>query len=254
LDAQDRVLGAANGGVEGEATQLKYGVVEDVGEGGQSDLRWISVQVSREPNAPPTLILATSLYSFKSARAAAAAALCASPERSIGAPLMSSFERIPKTVSPSSSQSTLALPMPPPHGEGAVPPVPPDLPAVQPVGQADLIDVVSSLLSRANIPIDLDSKKMLKRLMELDATNKSLETDVASERAVAESARRALASSASRLKCQICISNSVTNVIVPCGHTICESCLTSLNRRNCPFCRNPIGQSCRFYLEGTDEA
>jgi hypothetical protein len=227
---------------------MKYGVVEDVGEGGQADLRWISVRVRRGTDGIVP-VLATSLYSFKSAREAAAAFSNVSPERVIGRSAQSKFEAVTNLPPPPPDSGVRCSSAAPSSSEAA----PASLSTIGPVGRMELVGVVNSLLQRANVPLDLERQAMLQRIMQLDELKTTLMTEATTERAEAEAARRALASSNARLKCQICISNQVTHCMTPCGHTICESCVTSLNRQACPFCRTAIRQSCRFYLEGTED-
>lgn len=40
--------------------------------------------------------------------------------------------------------------------------------------------------------------------------------------------------------CIICNDNSANQVIEPCHHQLCQSCLNQLSKRECPFCRGPI--------------
>jgi rubrerythrin len=43
--------------------------------------------------------------------------------------------------------------------------------------------------------------------------------------------------------CSICFDNRLNRTIVPCGHSVCNSCETlvkSKNNNSCPFCRVPI--------------
>lgn len=51
-----------------------------------------------------------------------------------------------------------------------------------------------------------------------------------SVRSSGEETRLALSRSADNMRCQICVSNPVTLVLVPCGHTICAECADQIPR------------------------
>lgn len=40
--------------------------------------------------------------------------------------------------------------------------------------------------------------------------------------------------------CKICFTNEVNVSIISCGHVICDQCASSLEERECPFCRKFI--------------
>jgi hypothetical protein len=48
--------------------------------------------------------------------------------------------------------------------------------------------------------------------------------------------------------CPICKSQKVRNVLVPCGHTYCESCISQLKRNLCPLCRKTYQTSQKIYF------
>lgn len=48
--------------------------------------------------------------------------------------------------------------------------------------------------------------------------------------------------------CPVCKSQKVRNVLVPCGHTYCESCITQLKRNLCPLCRKTYQTSQKIYF------
>jgi late competence protein required for DNA uptake (superfamily II DNA/RNA helicase) len=63
-----------------------------------------------------------------------------------------------------------------------------------------------------------------------------------------------LEASANKVKCPICITNDVYFVIVPCGHTICESCIEMWRGNSCPTCRTRMQSKVRFFLPGSSDA
>lgn len=81
--------------------------------------------------------------------------------------------------------------------------------------------------------------------------------------------RSALFKSAANMRCQICVSNLVTLVLVPCGHTICAECANQIPRNKydyfnmtiafiysdffrCPFCRTVMREKVKFYVGEED--
>ena len=48
--------------------------------------------------------------------------------------------------------------------------------------------------------------------------------------------------------CPICRIESITHVLVPCGHTYCIGCLKSTKMETCTYCKSIIHSCCRIYL------
>ena len=61
-------------------------------------------------------------------------------------------------------------------------------------------------------------------------------------------AKNSLEAAASHFKCQICISEDITHVLVPCGHTFCGTCVEQLQRNKCPMCRTNIEKKVKFFV------
>ena len=52
-----------------------------------------------------------------------------------------------------------------------------------------------------------------------------------------------------RRQCTICTERDVDTVLVPCGHTMCGTCVAQLREpKTCPFCRNRCPSSIKFFL------
>lgn len=51
--------------------------------------------------------------------------------------------------------------------------------------------------------------------------------------------RKRARSSNVALTCPICLEDTPANVVVPCGHHVCEACVPSIQR--CPVCRGRVG-------------
>lgn len=56
-----------------------------------------------------------------------------------------------------------------------------------------------------------------------------------------------------KIICAICYVHKPTEVMVPCGHTICPTCINSWNTSTCPFCRKDIEQTVHLFLETADD-
>lgn len=93
-----------------------------------------------------------------------------------------------------------------------------------------------------------DNQSMLSRLVELEAAQRRLESDLLSERTNLHEAKAALAAASSACKCQVCFNNDVGLAMVPCGHTICEVCIGHLHGNQCPFCRSKISTRVKIFL------
>ena len=99
---------------------------------------------------------------------------------------------------------------------------------------------------------------MLSHTLELQAQQRRLELDLAGERAALSECKEELLKASSAFKCQVCFTCDVSHVMVPCGHTICEVCIGSMQGQliasnRCPFCRTNIISRVKFYLPDTEE-
>jgi hypothetical protein len=61
-------------------------------------------------------------------------------------------------------------------------------------------------------------------------------------------AKESLESAASAYKCQICLTDDITHVLVPCGHTFCGTCVNQLQRNKCAMCRANIDKKIKFFV------
>ena len=48
--------------------------------------------------------------------------------------------------------------------------------------------------------------------------------------------------------CKICYSRPINTAIVPCGHVLCNTCLTCLQKFECPFCRADLEGALRLIM------
>eukprot|EP00466_Bigelowiella_natans_P004775 jgi/Bigna1/135000/aug1.27_g9708 len=112
---------------------------------------------------------------------------------------------------------------------------------------SNVIEAVSSLLSRVNLPISLSQRALMESNMRLQADMKEMQQQMA---AVCD-ARDVLNARLKKIEdsyiCHICESNKVDSVLVPCGHLICSTCKRCLRKRECPFCRNAFRSSAKYF-------
>ena len=48
------------------------------------------------------------------------------------------------------------------------------------------------------------------------------------------------------MTCQICFDKSVNRIIIPCGHLVCDTCIS--NKYECFFCRKLIDNTQNIYF------
>ena len=100
--------------------------------------------------------------------------------------------------------------------------------------RADLMNTLNGLLHRLNIPTDMQEGSLMDKLVSLNETNAKLENDYA-KRCNRIEGREQMNKMTAAIKCQICVTEEVSHVMAPCGHTICLTCLQQLPRNKCPF-------------------
>ena len=91
------------------------------------------------------------------------------------------------------------------------------------------------------------------RVLELQSSQKRAESALQVERRQHSETRNHLASTVNAFHCQVCLTNDIDHVMAPCGHPICETCLSHLNRQSCPFCRTAISKSIKVYLPEVED-
>jgi hypothetical protein len=116
------------------------------------------------------------------------------------------------------------------------------------VGQEEVLSALNGLMLRAGLPTDTAQQALLARILQLEASSKSLAAQIDKERAQTAAAHRVIEQQESARKCCICLSENVTHCLNPCGHTFCGACVTNLPRNRCPNCRSNIQGSVKFFL------
>ena len=51
----------------------------------------------------------------------------------------------------------------------------------------------------------------------------------------------------SKYECNICMENSKNIVLIPCGHSLCETCSNNINNNICYICRTVIDFKQKIY-------
>lgn len=92
----------------------------------------------------------------------------------------------------------------------------------------------------------------MSKIADLEGQQRRLVQDMHTERSMTNNVQRQIERYHHIHKCQICVSNDVTHVLIPCGHCICGVCSLSLRGNKCPFCRREISQKVHFYMSGTE--
>ena len=58
----------------------------------------------------------------------------------------------------------------------------------------------------------------------------------------------AISLSDDKLLCKLCLQSEIQSVVIPCGHTICNTCSQTLTTEICPFCVSPITTALKLHF------
>ena len=237
---------------------MRYARVVSAGDAGAAGVRMVQLRIAGSGNGgvgseggggsmSVVTLLATEVFSFKSAREVAAARANASTQGSgLG-------------VTPVMGVSSLRPPLPPPTGPdpsslgtqatGVSPGTSAAIshPHQQSVGTHEVLNALNSLLVRAGIPLAPNEQSLVAKVVELDSQNKQLQSDLSQERVALNDLRVELQQATVAYRCQICVTEAVSIVMVPCGHVTCGTCSASLRGSRCPFCRSAIQQKVQVF-------
>ena len=115
--------------------------------------------------------------------------------------------------------------------------------------QKDIVEALNSLLNRVGLSTNIEEKMLLERVIELESSNRRLQTTANDERKARLEAEILLKEVQSTHLCSICESEVVSHVMVPCGHMLCSTCESKVGSK-CFYCRVSIQKKIRFYLPG----
>jgi hypothetical protein len=116
----------------------------------------------------------------------------------------------------------------------------------------DVSDALISLMARAGIPVSMEKQEFMSRILELERQNRALEAETAQAKSESQESKRVVSRLQTSFLCEICSTNPVDTVMVPCGHTICKTCVGQLARQKCPFCRADLRSKVKFYMSSVD--
>mmetsp|Transcript_13007 Transcript_13007/g.23597 ORF Transcript_13007/g.23597 Transcript_13007/m.23597 type:complete len:118 (-) Transcript_13007:303-656(-) len=109
------------------------------------------------------------------------------------------------------------------------------------------MEAISSILSRVNIPLSLEQKELVTRNLNLQEEIRELKTQVTKMCESRDAANTKLKKISESFICQICQSENVDIVLVPCGHLLCTACKGRLRTRACPFCRQRYQTTIKYF-------
>ena len=252
---------------------MRYARVVSAGDSGAAGMRMVQLRIAGSGNGSGrgslggeegiggsvVTLLATEVFSFKSARdVAAARAAAASQGQGLGV-TQGQAQGLPVVM----GVSSLRPPPPPPPtqsltSQALAGPAGPDTtspstraagasPGAGAVGTTEVLSALNSLLVRAGIPLAPNEHSLVARVVELDAQNKQLQADLSQERVSLNDMRVELQQATVAYRCQICVTEAVSIVMVPCGHVTCGTCSASLRGSRCPFCRSAIQQKVQVF-------
>lgn len=210
---------------------MTYGKVLLVGNAIDAGLRKIKLSTTPD-NSSSIDLLSTDVYSFKSAREMSSHSSqtldSSSPTRFTETALNVLTDHGESQTSATTGSATSAL-------------------TSSFVSRSDLMNTLNGLLHRLNIPTDMQDGSLMDRIITMNETNAKLEEQLRQEVQLGMEAREQMNRMTAAMKCQICITEDVTHVMAPCGHTICLTCLQRLQRNKCPFCRTNINLKVKFF-------
>jgi hypothetical protein len=214
---------------------MAYGKVLLAGDAIDAGLRKIKVSTAPD-NGTSIDLLSTDVYSFKSAREMSSLSSIAMNDSS---PILVVEGDGTSGNSYSSTTPSVTAAAAPNHTSAAV-------------SRADLMNTLNGLLHRLNIPTDMQEGSLMDKLVSLNETNAKLEERLRQEVQSGIEGREQMNKMTAAIKCQICVTEEVSHVMAPCGHTICLTCLQQLPRNKCPFCRTNINLKVKFFTSDND--
>ena len=99
------------------------------------------------------------------------------------------------------------------------------------------------MLQRLGIPLSLETQEHVTLNLELQSN----QTELSQLRELSKDLSAEVEKLRSCYVCQICCSNDVSKLLVPCGHLLCASCCSNIASRKCPFCRTKFSSTTNFF-------
>jgi hypothetical protein len=221
--------------VESGSKTAVYASIVKVGAEGDLNLRKLQVRTGLARTALE-MRLASDVYSFKSARTAQAEAQSPNSKRQSSFTSVPFFSRARRSDSGPTGAPTVTAP-------AGVMSEEEDLGVVS---REELMSAAYNLLACVGVPLSMDKKDLVGVIAELGDEKKRMTKAIEKERSEVMRSKAALAAMRQAQCCQICLTNEVSHVMTPCGHTVCEECSKKTGRK-CPFCRASCSVH-KFYL------
>ncbi|KAG5176706.1 hypothetical protein JKP88DRAFT_265343 [Tribonema minus] len=111
-----------------------------------------------------------------------------------------------------------------------LPPPPP------PVSREQVLTVVESILARCDLTLADGERRWVQEATALRKETAQARAAATAAELRAQEAETAAAEANDAWKCRICYENDIAKVLHPCGHTVCTTCLATVNGQ-CPYCR-----------------
>ncbi len=151
---------------------------------------------------------------------------------------------------------------PPPAAAAAAAAVPPSVPpaaaqsthAAKDVESAEeerseqtlLLQALADLRQRAGLGPSLEEEEAVRAVARHEAAVTAARQEVSRLQAKVQEATQAAADAQGMVACGICQEAEVDHVLVPCGHTICGSCVDKINDV-CPWCRKSMQHKIKMF-------
>jgi len=115
------------------------------------------------------------------------------------------------------------------------------------VSQEEANKAMKDVMIRLGLNPSLEQSKLLEENMRLAQTLERIQQTTQS----AQSKLQELLEENERLKtaniCKICLDKTVSKILIPCGHLICNECHSRLGKNQCPFDRQKVSSIANFF-------
>lgn len=120
------------------------------------------------------------------------------------------------------------------------------------VAEAEYLQAVSSLLSRAGLSLHPDAEKMMGRVLALEQDNATKTAALSETKAELDKAKKTLNVVENERTCTICFMGAedeveVNTALTPCGHCYCADCARRLVGSKCPTCKRNASGSLKVF-------
>jgi G3E family GTPase len=118
--------------------------------------------------------------------------------------------------------------------------------SLKPLETNEFVQAISTLLTRANLPIDLDKQKLLEQIQQLRMTSNELQHKLHTQEERCKQLKAKKDSYKNFLLCGVCQEKQSDSALIPCGHVYCLDCISKLHQK-CPKCRKFFERTITIY-------